>query len=682
MMVTPTQAVLFVTLVAALAFGWFFASETRDRCRAHLERRLLYGVPWGTLVTVAVVVAFYLFAQGGLRNWNDPLIYPYVTWSYFYPTGVLTAGIAHGSVAHILSNMSATLVLAPIAEYAWGHFSPRDDADGENDEETGRSSDEGVGTGTIDDSMAGSETGRPPLRTDGAGDEAEADRGGADEGVTGVDGGTGARGADILQRPWIRALVVFPGALLGMALLTSTFSMGPGLGFSGAVFAIAGFALVTYPLATVVGVAASAALSTVLTALNTPIVRAGIETGPPSPPGWAGIGFQAHMLGFLLGVLLAIGLLAVRTDRQQPRPSAGRLFGATVLFGLAQSLWLLAFPGGEDTFVLYRGAGVVLVFLLAIGITLAVTGSTRPLPRIFSSASRVPSRRQVGTFWLVFLGLVFAGTVVGAFASETPVAPVAGVAGFFVFLFGVPAVVAVFPDRLRPGSGPVTRRQTVTVCLLVFTVLVAAPSLPLSLGVVDDGTVPPGEVRAGDYAVSYAENATSGQTPAVDFGDDELFSSQQSGVIVVSEDRQLWTVAVREEVLAHEGNDTVHVGGFGWRETIAVDRHGWNVVGNDTAYVVDLELDGETTRSFASDPSTVNVRLDGHELTVVPGEDILIQVTRDGETVGEAAIPSVGDRVSVGPLEIRTETVDGDVRVVVDDGETQVQVAEREEFSS
>ncbi|MCU4753257.1 rhomboid family intramembrane serine protease [Halobacteria archaeon AArc-curdl1] len=680
MALTPTQVVLFVTLVAALAFAWLFASEARERCRAHLERRFLYGVPWGTLVTVAFVFAFYLFAQGGLRNWSEPLIYPFVTWSYFYPTGVLTAGIAHGSVAHLLSNMSATLVLAPIAEYAWGHFSPRDEAGGEKDEETVRSSDEGTPTGTVDDAMAGSETGRPPIRTDGAGDDA--DEAGAEGGETGADGSERARTAGILHRPWVRALVIFPGALLGMALLTSTFSMGPGLGFSGAVFAIAGFALVTYPLATVVGVAGGAAVSTVLTALNTPIVRAGIETGPPSPPGWAGIGFQAHMLGFLVGVLLAIGLLAVRTDRQQPRPSAGRLFGATVLFGLAQSLWLLAFPGGEDTFVLYRGAGVVLVFLLAIGITLAATGSTRPLPRVFSSASRVPSRRQVSAFWLIFLGIVLVGTVVGAFFSSEPLAPVAGVAGFVVFLFAVPALVALFPDRFRPGSGPVTRRQTVTVCLLVFTVLVAAPSLPLSLGVVDDGTVPAGEVKAGDYAVSYAENATSGQTPAVDFGDDELFSSQQSGVIVVSEDRELWTVAVREEVLAHEGNETVHVGGFGWRETITVDRHGWNVVGNDTAYVVDLELDGETTRSFASEPSTANVRLDGHELTVVPGEEISMQVTRDGETVGEVAIPPVGERVSVGPLEVRTEAVDGDVRVLVDDGDTQVQVAERERFSS
>lgn len=42
-----------------------------------------------------------------------------------------------------------------------------------------------------------------------------------------------------MARPVVRALVVFPGVLLVTAFVTALFSLGPGLGFSGVVFAIA-----------------------------------------------------------------------------------------------------------------------------------------------------------------------------------------------------------------------------------------------------------------------------------------------------------------------------------------------------------------------------------------------------------------------------------------------------------
>ncbi|MFC7007046.1 hypothetical protein [Halalkalicoccus salilacus] len=123
MSLSPIQAVLVLTVVVALGFVWYYGG--RGRWRSSLEARLVYGVPWGTVVTVAIVVSFYLLVQGGVRHWSRPLALPFVSWSYLYPTGLLTAGIAHASPEHLISNVIGTLTLAPIAEYAWGHYPPR-----------------------------------------------------------------------------------------------------------------------------------------------------------------------------------------------------------------------------------------------------------------------------------------------------------------------------------------------------------------------------------------------------------------------------------------------------------------------------------------------------------------------------------------------------------------------------
>ncbi|MFP9193446.1 rhomboid family intramembrane serine protease [Natronosalvus vescus] len=627
MPITTTQVVLGLTVAAALLFVWY--ADGRTSVRGALEHRFLYGVPWGTAVTVSIVVAFYLFVQGGLRHWSEPLMLPFVTWSYFYPTGVLTAGVAHGSPAHLLSNMAATLVFAPLAEYAWSHY--------------------------------------PDLERRKRSRGADSD--GSEYDPT-YDGG-------LVNHPWVRAVVIFPGALLGLALLTAAFSLGPGLGFSGVVFALAGFVLVIYPLPAVIATVGAGALSTLFTAFSQPILRETLDPGAPSPPAWAGIGFQAHLLGFLIGVVLGIALLSLRNRR----PEARHVFFATLLFGMAQALWLIAWPGGDDSFYLYRGAGVTLVFVLTILITVAVAGRTQPLPRPLSGVARAPSRRQFSILWLVVLFALVVLLVASAVAAGESVVLVAMTVGLVALVLATPALLAVVPTRLRPGSGPTTYRQGAVVVLVVFTVLVAASGIPLSLAVVDDDSAPAGGVEVGDYTVTYAENATSGQVPGVDLGDDELFASEQSGVIVVSEQRHLWTVPIRDVVLAHDGNGTVHVGGVDWRETVHVERTGWEVTGNDTVYVVDLEVNGEVTRSFESEPATAHAQIDEQSIVIVPtAEGFDVRITRDGERIDETPLPSAGETATVGDLEIATEVVDGVDRLVVRGDGSSVQVAERETY--
>ncbi len=606
MPIDPVQIALVAALVAAVGFA--LAVGNRRRWRSLLESRFVYGVPWGTLVTVSLVIVFYLLVQGGFRHWSEPLTYPFITWSFLYPTGWLTAGIAHGSPEHLVSNVAGTLAFAPIAEYAWSHYAP-------------------------------------------SGRDREAD--------------------GFLTRPWIRAIVVFPAALLGAAYATAFFSLGPGLGFSGAVFAIAGFALVTYPLATVVGVVAASGLQLSYQALTQPIVREAIERGPPAPPEWAGIGFQAHLLGFLLGALVGIALLR----RRNRRPAADRVFAATLLFGSAQSLWLLVGTVGDDTFVLYRAPGVVLVILLAAVLSVAVAGSDRPLPSPVSLSRR--TRRLLALGWLAVLSLGLLAGIALVVSEGAPLVLSVGALVLVTGLAALPALVAMAPDRWL--SSPTPRRRAALIVLLVATVLVAAPSLPLGLTVVDDDTVDgSNELDVEEYTLTYEQNATVEQGSPIDFGE-RAIESQQDGLLLVSDERELATVAVRDDVLAYAGEETVHVGGLGWRESVDVERTGWEGVGNETAYAVDLETEDETTRTFVTDPVEADATVDGYEVSVVPAEDaFLLRVTEDGAEVGETTIPDANESTTVEGL--RVSTVDDRERVVVGTDDTEVTIAERETY--
>lgn len=613
MVLEPTRVVLAVAILLALGFVWRVGD--RGRWRTVADDRLYYGVPWGTLLTLAIVVAFYLFVQGGLREPTEPVTLPYVTWSYFYPTGLLTAGLAHGSLAHLGSNAIGTLAFAPIAEYAWGHYS-----------------------------------------SDWAEDE-------ADDGP--------------LDTPWVRALVIFPGALLAAAVLTAAFGMGPGLGFSGAVFAIAGVALVNFPVATVLATVAASALQFLAQALAQPVVRETFAAGPPEPPAWAGIGFQAHLLGFLLGAVVGIALC-----RRRPwQPGLERVFFATVLVGTVQSLWLLVWTA-DDVFYLYQGAGAVLVLGLAVATAVAVAGSDRPLPRLLASVPRVraPSRRTLAIGWLLVLAAILLVGIAGTVLEGTAVAWTVGLLVVLVALLAVPAVPPLVPDRWL--SSPVSYRQAAVVGLAVAAVLVALPSVPLGLVVVADDAVPgSGGLEVGGYTVTYEENVTGGQEFVVDPVDpdaqDETLETRQSGLIVVDPDRELWSLGARAETIAYHGNESVELGGLGWRETVTADRTGWDVVGNETAYVVDLEADGERTRSFASEPVRADVRLDGLAIEVVPTDERFeLRVTEDGSELGVELVPAANESATVGEVQFST-TDDGD-RLVASVDDTDVLVAERE----
>lgn len=305
---------ILVLAIAVAAIAVVVLDRPNGRWGRQTRSRFLLGVPWGTLVVACFVLSVYLFFQHGLSDWSDPLVLPYRSWSYLYPTGWLVAGFAHGSPGHLVGNLTGTLVLAPLAEYAWGHFP---------DERGSQSF------------------------------------------------------ASWRTNPWVRAFVVFPVVVLLVGLATSLFALGPVIGFSGAVFAFAGFAIVHYPLLTVGALLVTQVVRTALQSLLDPVLVATSSASAPAPPSWATVAVQGHALGFLLGIVLGRYVLS-RRDRQ---PSAARLVGATLIFGVVQGLYLVYWFRGGGEYVLYRGVGVALVVVLALLVTLAVRASERPVVR-------------------------------------------------------------------------------------------------------------------------------------------------------------------------------------------------------------------------------------------------------------------------------------------------------------
>ncbi|MEF8791680.1 MAG: rhomboid family intramembrane serine protease [Haloarculaceae archaeon] len=308
----PAWAWRVAVLLAALVGAVVIVGLARPggRWGRALRRRFVMGVPWGTLAVVGVVLGVYLFLQGGWESWYRPLVIPFRAWSYLYPLGMLTAGFAHTGTNHLIGNLLGTLAFGTLAEYAWGHFPTE------------------RGTATFSS-----------LRTN----------------------------------PFARAGAFLLGSL-AVGVFTAAFSLGPVVGFSGVVFAYAGFALVRYPLGTLVVVLAGGFVDLVYRALQSPtlVVRAQPRF---STPWWADVAIQGHAVGLFVGVVLAT--LLVR--RRGVRPNPAHLFLAALLFAADRGLWAVYTFLGGSRFELFRAGGVALLLVLAGLVAAAPTASTRTL---------------------------------------------------------------------------------------------------------------------------------------------------------------------------------------------------------------------------------------------------------------------------------------------------------------
>ncbi|NHN58667.1 MULTISPECIES: rhomboid-like intramembrane serine protease [Halorussus] len=538
----PVQVAIPLAVVASLALARRLDGPDA-RWGRRLRSRFLLGVPWGTLVSVLGVLAVYLFVQQGWNHWRGPLTVPFSSWSYLYPVGWLLAPFSHTGPGHLVGNLTTTIAVAPLAEYFFGHFPTRR---GEN-----------------------------PFFSK-------------------------------TSNPWIRAFVIFPAGVALVGLGTSVFAWGPIIGFSGVAFAFVGFALVRYPLLTVVAVAAQGGIRTAYRALRDPVV-VGEASRSFGPPWWSGIAVQGHVLGLLLGVLLGVAVLY----RRRRRVGALRLWTGTVVLGFSMTLWALWWYRGESAYVLYRGLGVLFVVALAAVTTVAATADRRPL---FGDVSR----QQVGLLALLL-----------------PLAVMVGVA--------IPVNLTAVDDGSAPGHGPSV------------------------------------EVRG--YNVTYAEHVRNQKVSAIDvemFG--ETTDVTTSGVIVVNDDREIWTQAVPKGRLAFAGRTGVKVGGVGWSEVVRVRRAGWSVDGGGTAYQVWLRgPDAESwTHAFASETAVAAPTLANRTVAMVPNEGAFaLHVARNNSTVASAPIPPKGESVTLDGIRF----VRNGPRLFATYDGTRIQVASRETYN-
>ncbi|WP_262177568.1 rhomboid family intramembrane serine protease [Haloarcula laminariae] len=467
-----------------------------------LRRRLLLGVPWGTLLTIAGVLAVYLFVQGAY--WHaDLLVTPFRTWSYFYPLGMLAGPFTHGSLGHVTGNLLGTLVYGTVVEYAWSHYPQQRGA-----------------------SSFGS------LRTN----------------------------------PLARTLVV-PVVMVAVGVFTGVFALGPIVGFSGVVFALAGFALVTRPYLFLGALLGSRVIDLVYTALRSPEPTVGGSVQYVTP-GWANIAIQGHAIGLLAGVFLGTALLWARSER----PGPDRVFFATLVFAVVQGLWAVYIPVGGGRFTLFRWLGTALVLLLAV---------------LVSAATLYTDRRA-------------------------------------------------FPDF--DGGWP----SAAGFALVVALAALCLASVPANGAALDPGDLPEDGLEVRDYVVTYQEDVPNAYVDSMPLPPTARGNITESGVVVASADREIWTVAVSRSRLDLQGDATVVVGGLGWRETVAVDRRSWSVPGNDSVYSVSLAGEGGQARTvYTSEPSTMDGRVAGRNLTLRPvGNGFEIAVGRNGSTLDRGPVPA------------------------------------------
>ena len=534
--------VLAVGVLVSLAV-LVYVSRPRGRWGLVARKRLVMGVPWGTLIAVALVACFYLFVQDGLTNPRNPVDIPFRAYSYFYPLGMLTSGFAHSGLGHVTSNLLATLVFGSLAEYAWGHFPTE----------------------------RGSASFSSPL-----------------------------------SNPFVR-IATWVLAIAAVGISTSVFGLGPVIGLSGVLFAFVGFALVRFPIATVVAALSTRIVTGLYNALRTPeITQTAVETF--SRPWWAGIAVQGHALGLLIGAVAGTALLY----RRGVRPKPEHVWLAALAFAVDRGLWAIYLPEGSETFRLFRALGMAAVFVLAA----LLTGGAGATPR-----------------------------------------------------------------ELLP-SIDLSRREAAFGVLLVALVAVAAVAVPLNFYAVDDPSAGMDEaepIDVGDYTVFYAEDVENQFVPAVPIpGDENLTDGRvdSSGLIVVSERRNIWWEEVSAARLRSQGAATVRVGGLTWNEDVRATRETWAVAGGNSTFNVRLGSAAVEERPvvFRDDPARSDAKIDGRNISVAPTDDRFeLVVSRGGDDLGSVEVPADNETVSVGGITFLRE----ESNLIAERGETRVRIAQR-----
>ena len=316
--------------------------------------------------------------------------------------------------------------------------------------------------------------------------------------------------------------------------------------------------------------------------------------------------------GHALGLLVGVAAGVALLYRRGVRPRPEHVWIAALAFVVDRGLWAIYLPEGSETFRLFRALGMACVFVLAA----LIAGGATATPRSLSSVIDL------------------------------------------------------------------SRREAAYGLLVALTLSLALVAVPLNLYAVEDpeaGLEGADTVAVGDYTVAYVEDVDNRFVPALPVPGDRnqtISRIDASGVIVVSEQRNIWWEEVSARRLAAQGAATVRLGGATWNEDVRANRTTWNVAGGNATYHVRLGRSTAETRPvvFRADPAESDAVLDGRNVSIAPaGEGFEVVVSRHNETVGRSALPGGNRTVTAGGIAFVRE----ERSVFAERDGTRVRIAQR-----
>lgn len=262
--------------------------------------------------TLVIAATLYLIYHGvqGAGEPGGPNVVAFRSWSLWYPQSVLFSWLSHASESHLTGNMLGTVVYGSIVEYAWSHYPTA----------TGRQTFSSWRT-------------NPFVRI-----------------------GVFVLGTSVVG---IVGSVTVPGAIIG---------------FSGVIFAYAGFAIVARPILAAGGILGIEVLDLVYSGLRNPVGFTEADTRFITP-WWADTALQGHLFGLVVGVLLAVVLFRYREQSLK----LAYIWFVALVFAVSRSMWTIFWFLSETEFILFRGLGAAAVLVLASLVAMATISSDRSL---------------------------------------------------------------------------------------------------------------------------------------------------------------------------------------------------------------------------------------------------------------------------------------------------------------
>ena len=249
------------------------------------------------------------------------------------------------------------------------------------------------------------------------------------------------------------------------------------------------------------------------------------------------------------------------------------------------------------------------------------------------------------------------------------VALVIGVAGLVALAVGTDHIDPVHMPRWNPATSALG-------ILLVAVLGMGVIGIGLNFALVENPDHDP-QLEIQDYTIMYGEDIPDGMINIVDVEAFGLTTDvRTSGVVVVSEQRNVWRQMVSSTELETHGRGHFTVGGIGWSERIIAERTGWTPVGNDTVYQIDLHSGETTIQAFESEPSTASAVIENHSIRIQIEDEAFVMAVLADDAIHTVELPNHGENVTVNDLTItRTRN-----QIVAATDGSAVVVAERETY--